>query len=239
MLCQLLETTGIGIEYSADRILAGSAVTGQLLRECSNVKGFQYNVVNLYGDLMDCTELPSCATVAYMYDQAFPETLMRHLLACISRAPATLRLVISSKWHSHSEYKAIFEENGLFPLSGPIPCKMIVSGYSSTFHIFGRRCCHYADLGLPPTVSEKCLQYQHVTLPLLTKKEVLFGDVKSATAFWDDLYSQMLLSLSTKRLRCTRHIQEKGQRVGKQQLRSIQKKAQHRKQQKYSKAPKH
>ena len=146
ILCQALQIKGMGIEYSKNRVITGSVGTCDLLQRYRDEKGFMYKVANTYSNLLDSTSFPSRVTIVYQYNEAYPKQLMKHLTACYANAPLTLRLMISAKSHKHCGYNKIFADAGLYPLTPSIPCKMISSNAGSTFCIYGRRSCNYADL---------------------------------------------------------------------------------------------
>lgn len=194
-LCQALGVKGIGIECSENRVYSGSAATGPLLKEFKGNKTLQHKVANSYGDLLNLQSLPSCVTVAYQFDEAFPPKLMEKLLDLYLHAPLTLRFIIASKPQKESKYAGIFAKYGLYPLKATIPCSKIVSSESCYFTIYGRRCCDYSDLEVfPPPVEqvkddmEAPTTIVHAGTSLSPSMEMIMsGDVEAAIRYYADL----------------------------------------------------
>lgn len=177
-LCQALGIKGLGIEYAEKRVFTGSHHTSTLLKAFKDNEALQYKVINVYGDLLNLQSLPSCVTVAYQFDEAFPPRLMKKLMQLYLHAPLTLRFIIASKPNKHSQYVAMFADYGLYPLRPTIACVKAGSQESSLFTIYGRRCCDYSDLKdkvwAPPTV--KATPDNTTEADDETTEEVLCGD---------------------------------------------------------------
>lgn len=135
----------------------GAAYTSTLLSKRGSDPALQYKVATAYGNILDLTFLPEYVTIAYQYDEVFPLDVMEKLMVLYRMAPLSLRFIVGSKSFKQPSYGGFYERWGLYPLLRPILCKMIGSGESSEFTVYGRRCCDYSDLrGIvmpPPTGS--------------------------------------------------------------------------------------
>jgi hypothetical protein len=202
-LCQALGIKGLGIEYSTNRVFLGSVQACALLGK--RIKDLQHRVANGYGNLLDLESLPSCITVAYQFDEAFPPDLIKKLIALYVKAPLTLRFIIAAKANAPCSIRT-FAKGGLYPLLPAIPCKKTVSGESSTFTIYGRRCCDYSDLEgkvFPPPDNA----YENPTVTWDGKlislpeavSEVLDGDVEAAIRYYQGLRTDMERLMSVRR----------------------------------------
>lgn len=224
-LCQALGIKGLGIEYAEKRVFTGSHYTSAMLKAFKGNEALQYKVVNMHGDLLHLQSVPSCVTVAYQFDEAFPPRLMKKMLQLYLHAPLTLRFIIATKTKKDSQYVAMFAKYGLYPLQPTIACVKAGSQESSHFTIYGRRCCDYSDLKdkvlAPPTVEatpDDEGEQTHTTEaadettevpcgdPTSTHgslspevEQVLNGDLDATLRYYVDLELQMRALMSVKR----------------------------------------
>jgi hypothetical protein len=207
-LCNTLGIKGIGIEYSPNRIFMGCRNICAVLSKFKDDKVLQHRVAYMYGNLLDLHSLPSCVTIAYQFDEAFPPDVMMRLMALYASAPPSLRFIICSKAFKQPSYGSMFASHGLYPLTGAIVCTKIgtLTRETSAFVIYGRRCCDYSDLDgkvfLPPGPHNQVLEtkpnWRAVSLPP-NVAAVLDGNVAAANQYHLDLMAQMAAIMSTKR----------------------------------------
>ena len=104
-LCQYHGCRGIGIEYGEARLRSAAQCSVELLRKHGDNPAFNTNVINCHDNIMRLGALPPCS-VLYIYDEAFPESLMAKICELIDDAPSRLRYVISFKANKFHEYRS-------------------------------------------------------------------------------------------------------------------------------------
>lgn len=129
---------GFGIEYSKPRMFMAHHYTKQLLQQQGKKPGFNRNVLNMYGDLQHLNRLPENVVTLFLFDEAFWDTLMSHIVNnFISSGPSTLRYIITSKQTKFPQYKELFRSAGL-EFKEAIKLTKCGSGESSTFILYER-----------------------------------------------------------------------------------------------------
>ena len=108
-LCQYHNCKGIGIEYGVARMRLAAKGAADLLNKLGDHPNFNPQVVNTQGDILNLTALPPCS-VLYIYDEAFNDELMDHILWLIENAPPRLRYIISFKANRFPVYRNIWND---------------------------------------------------------------------------------------------------------------------------------
>ena len=138
LMAQYLQCRALGVECSKNRFSMAANGVVELLQQLGGHPLFNPNVCLVLEDILHLERLPRCK-VLYLYDEAFDDDLMEHILRLVNGADETLEFVLSAKVLKHRRYyRDFWEEAGLEQCSEPIQGAMIGSSARSTWIMYKR-----------------------------------------------------------------------------------------------------